>query len=203
MFACAALLALQASLLDPKKPELNLPAPAEFAVKLETSKGDIVLKVTRAWAPKGADRFFNLVKNGYYDETRFYRVLPKYIAQFGIHGDPATAAAWKAAPIGDDPVVQKNLRGTLVFAKGGPDTRTTNLFFNLKDNAALDRSGFAPFAAVTEGLEVMDQLHAGYGDGAPKGRGPGQAKIYDLGNAWLKKDFKDLDFIKTARIVDP
>lgn len=203
MLLCASILALQVSLLDPKKPEFNLPAPAEFTVKLETSKGDIVLKVTRAWAPKGADRFFNLVKNGYYDETRFYRVLPKYVAQFGIHGDPAVAAAWKAAPIGDDPVVQKNLRGTLVFAKGGPDTRTTNLFFNLKDNAALDKSGFAPFAVVTEGLEVMDQLHSGYGDGSPKGRGPGQAKIYELGNAWLKKDFKELDFIKNARIVDP
>ena len=203
MILGAVLLVLQAGLLDPKKPELNLAAPAEFTVKLETPKGDIVLKVTRAWAPKGADRFFNLVKNGYYDETRFYRVLPKYIAQFGIHGDPAVAAAWKGAPIADDPVVQKNARGTLVFAKGGPDTRTTNLFFNLKDNTALDKSGFAPFAVVTEGLEVMDQLHSGYGDGAPKGRGPGQAKIYELGNVWLKKDFKDLDFIKTARIVDP
>ena len=177
-------------------------APAEFKVKLDTTKGDIVLKITREWAPKGADRFHALVKAGYYDDCRFYRVLPKYIAQFGINGTPATAAKWKELPIDDDTVKQKNLRGRLTFAKGGPNTRTTNLFFNLKDNAALDTLGFAPIGEIVEGLELADQLFSGYGDGAPKGRGPNQKKITEEGNAWLQKDFKDLDYIKSAKVLE-
>ncbi len=189
-------------LLDPQSPAVTLTAPAEFKVKLETSKGDIVLKVVRDWAPKGADRFYSLVKNGYYDECRFYRVLPKYIAQVGIHGDPKISGKWHEAPIGDDPVKQKNTRGRVTFAKGGPNSRTTNLFINLRDSTSLDSQGFAPIGEVVEGMEVADQLHSGYGDGAPKGRGPSQKRIYEEGNAWLQKDFKDLDFIKTARIVE-
>ena len=189
-------------LSDPKAPAVNLTAPAEFKVKLETSKGDIVLKVTRDWAPKGADRFFSLVKNGYYDECRFYRVLPKYIAQVGIHGDPKISKKWHEAPIDDDPVKQKNTRGRLTFARGGPNTRTTNVFINLRDSTSLDSQGFAPIGEVVEGMDVADQLHSGYGDGAPKGRGPSQKRIYEEGNAWLQKDFKDLDFIKTAKVVE-
>jgi len=189
-------------LLDPKAPAVNLTAPAEFKVKLETTKGDILLKVTRDWAPKGADRFYNLVKNGFYDECRFYRVLPKYVAQFGIHGDPAVSAKWREVPIDDDPVKQKNTRGRLTFAKAGPNMRTTNLFLNLKDSTALDSQGFAPIGEVVEGMEIADQLHSGYGDGAPKGRGPNQRKIYEEGNALLKKDFKDLDYIKSAKITE-
>jgi len=189
-------------LLDPKSAAVNLTAPAEFKVKLETSKGDVVLKITREWAPKGADRFYSLVKNGFYDECRFYRVLPKYVAQFGIHGDPAVSGKWREVPIDDDPVKQKNTRGRLTFAKSGPNTRTTNLFLNLKDSANLDPQGFAPIGEVVEGMDVADQLHSGYGDGAPKGRGPSQKRIYEEGNAWLKKDFKDLDYIKTAKIVE-
>ena len=189
-------------LLDTKSPAVNLTAPADFKVKLETSKGDIVLHITRDWAPKGADRFYSLVKNGFYDECRFYRVLPKYVAQFGIHGDPTISAKWREVPVDDDPVKQKNTRGRLTFAKSGPNTRTTNLFLNLRDSTSLDSQGFAPIGEVVEGLEIADQLHSGYGDGAPKGRGPSQKKIYEEGNAWLKKDFKDLDFIKTAKIVD-
>jgi peptidyl-prolyl cis-trans isomerase A (cyclophilin A) len=189
-------------LLDPKAPAVNLTAPAEFKVKLETTKGNVVLKVTRDWAPKGADRFFSLVKNGFYDECRFYRVLPKFIAQFGIHGVPAVSAKWRGAPIDDDPPKQKNTRGRLTFAKGGPNARTTNLFINLKDSAALDAQGFAPIGEVIEGMEIVDQLHSGYGDGAPKGRGPSQKRIYEEGNAWLQKDFKDLDFLKSAKIVE-
>ena len=177
-------------------------APAEFKVKLETSKGDIVLKITRDWAPKGADRFYSLVKNGFYDECRFYRVLPKYIAQFGIHGDPAISGKWHEATLDDDPVKQKNTRGRLTFAKGGPNSRTTNLFLNLKDSTSLDSQGFAPIGEVVDGMEIADQLHSGYGDGAPKGRGPSQKKIYEEGNAFLKKDFKDLDFIKSAKIAE-
>lgn len=183
------------ALQDPK-------APAEFKVKLETTKGDIVIKVTRDWAPRGADRLHALVKAGYYDDCRFYRVLPKFIAQFGINGTPATAAKWKEQPIEDDPAKEKNTRGRLTFAKSGPNLRTTNLFINLKDNSALDGQGFAPVGEVVEGLEIADQLFSGYGEGAPKGRGPNQRKIYEEGNAWLQKEFKDLDFIKKATVVD-
>jgi len=183
-------------------PAQDAKAPAEFKVKLETSKGDIVLKITREWAPKGADRFYSLVKNGYYDECCFYRVLPKYIAQVGIHGDPKISLKWHEAAIDDDPVKQKNTRGRVTFAKGGPNSRTTNIFINLKDSTSLDRDGFAPFAEVVDGMDVADQLHSGYGEGAPKGRGPGQKKIYDEGNAYLLKDFKDLDYIKTARVLE-
>jgi peptidyl-prolyl cis-trans isomerase A (cyclophilin A) len=202
--ALTLLLALQdkSPLLDPKSPAVNLTAPAEFKVTLETSKGGLVVKVVRDWAPKGADRLFSLVKNGYYDECRFYRVLPKYIAQVGIHGDPKISAAWHEAPIDDDPVKQKNLRGRVTFAKGGANSRTTNFFINLRDCTSLDSQGFAPIGEVVEGMDVADQLHSGYGDGAPKGRGPSQKRIYEEGNAWLKKDFKDLDYIKSAKIVD-
>ncbi len=189
-------------LLDPKSPAVNLTAPAKFKVRLETSKGDVVLIVVRDWAPKGADRFYSLVKNGFYDDARFYRVLPKFAAQFGIHGDPAISGKWREAPIEDDPVKEKNTRGRVTFAKGGPNSRTTNVFINLKDNASLDGLGFAPIGEVIEGMEIADQLFSGYGDGAPKGRGPSQKKIYEEGNAWLKKEFKDLDTIKTAKIAE-
>jgi peptidyl-prolyl cis-trans isomerase A (cyclophilin A) len=183
-------------------PPQDAKAPAEFKVRLDTSKGDIVLKITRDWAPKGADRFHALVKAGYYDDCRFYRVLPKYIAQFGISGTPATAAKWKELPIDDDPVKQKNTRGRVTFARGGPNTRTTNLFINLKDSTSLDGDGFAPIGEVVEGMDIADQLFSGYGDGAPKGKGPSQKKIYEQGNAWLQKDYKDLDFIKTAKVLE-
>lgn len=188
------LAALLVSLQDAK-------TPAEFKVKLETSKGDIVVKFVRDWAPKGVDRVHELVKAGYYDDCRFYRVMPKYIAQFGINGTPATAMKWKELTIDDDPVKQKNTRGRVVFAKGGPNTRTTNLFINLKDNTSLDGDGFAPVGEVVEGMDIADQLFVS-GDGAPKGRGPSQKKLYEQGNAWLQKDYKDLDFIKTAKVID-
>ena len=204
--ACLLLLAWafqeKGSLLDPKADAVNLTAPAEFKVKLDTSKGAILLKVTREWAPKGADRFYSLVKNGFYDECRFYRVMPKFVAQFGIHGNPKISAAWREARIDDDPVKQKNTRGRVTFAKAGPNSRATNLFINLRDSTSLDSSGFAPIGEVIEGMEIADQLYSGSGDGAPKGKGPAQKKIYEEGNAWLQKDFKDLDFIKTATIVD-
>jgi peptidyl-prolyl cis-trans isomerase A (cyclophilin A) len=183
-------------------PPQDAKAPAEFKVRLDTTKGDIVLKITRDWAPKGADRFHALVKAGYYDDCRFYRVLPKYIAQFGISGTPATAAKWKELPIDDDPVKQKNTRGRVTFARGGPNTRTTNLFINLKDSTSLDGDGFAPIGEVVEGMDIADQLFSGYGDGAPKGKGPSQKKIYEQGNAWLQKDYKDLDYIKTAKVLE-
>ena len=203
-FAAVLLLLFQdkKALEDPKAAAVNLTAPAEFKVKLDTSKGAIVLKVTRDWAPKGADRFYSLVKNGFYDECRFYRVIPKFVAQVGIHGDPKVSGAWREAKIDDDPVKEKNTRGRVTFAKAGPNTRTTNLFINLRDSTSLDSSGFAPIGEVVEGMEIADQLYSGYGDGAPKGKGPAQRKIYEEGNAMLQKDFKDLDYIKTATIVD-
>lgn len=177
-------------------------APDEFRVRLETSQGAIVLRVVREWAPKGADRFHALVRSGYYDDTRFYRVLPKFIAQFGFNGDPKVSIKWRGEKIEDDPVKKKNVRGTLSFAKGEPNSRTTNVFINLKDSASLDSSGFAPFAEVVEGMEVADKLHAGYGDGPPKGRGPSQKRILEEGNAYLDKDFKNLDRITTAKNVE-
>lgn len=171
-------------------------APAEFKVRLETTKGDLVLRVVRDWAPKGADRFHALVKAGAYDDTRFYRVLPKFIAQWGFSGDPKVAKKWLEAKIADDPVRKKNARGTLSFAKGGPDSRTVNVFINLKDNASLDKDGFAPFAEVVEGLEFADQLHSGYGNR------PSQPKIVEQGNAYLDKEFKELDRIKSAKVLE-
>jgi cyclophilin family peptidyl-prolyl cis-trans isomerase len=171
-------------------------APAEFKVRLETSKGDLVVRVVREWAPKGADRFHALVRAGVYDEARFYRVLPKFIAQWGFAADPKVTAKWRDAPIADDPVKKKNLRGTLSFAKGGPHTRTLNVFINLKDNASLDKDGFAPFAEVVEGMEIADQLHSGYGNR------PQQPKIIEQGNAYLDKEYKDLDRIKKATVLE-
>jgi peptidyl-prolyl cis-trans isomerase A (cyclophilin A) len=191
-------------LLDPKSPEMNKTAPAEFKVKFSTSKGDFTVQVTRAWAPNGADRFYNLVKNNYYDEVRFFRVLrtPRpFMAQFGIHGDPKIAAAWMEASIKDDSVTQSNSRGMVTFATAGPNTRTTQIFINYGDNSMLDGQGFSPFAKVVEGMDVVDKLHADYGEGAPQGRGPDQGRIQMEGNAYLKERFPNLDYVKTARVV--
>ena len=190
MIAAAVLLALGAQGAKPD-PE----APAEFKVKLETTKGDIVIKVAREWSPKGADRFHALVTSGAYNDIRFYRVVPKFIAQFGFSGDPKVTAKWRDAKITDDPVKKENVRGTVTFAKSGPDSRTMNVFINLRDNSQLDRDGFSPFGEVLEGMEIADQLHSGYGNG------PQQAKIIEQGNAYLDKEFKDLDTLKKASIV--
>jgi peptidyl-prolyl cis-trans isomerase A (cyclophilin A) len=158
--------------------------------------------VTREWAPRGADRFYNLVKNGFYDDVRFFRVIPNFMAQFGIHGDPAVAAAWRMARINDDPVKQSNKRGFVVFATAGPNTRTTQLFINFKDNAAsLDKQGFAPFGRVVTGMETVDKIYDGYGEGAPRGKGPDQGRAQAEGNAYLSKEFPRLDFIKSATIA--
>jgi peptidyl-prolyl cis-trans isomerase A (cyclophilin A) len=183
---------------------LNETAPETFRAKFETSKGDFVVEVTRAWAPNGADRFYNLVKNGYYDEVRFFRVLGganPFMAQFGIHGDPAVSAVWRGARIPDDPVKGSNTRGMVTFATAGPNTRTTQLFVNYKDNSFLDGQGFSPFGKVIEGMDVVDNLHAGYGEGAPRGAGPDQNKLQSEGNAYLVKEFPKLDHIKKATLL--
>jgi peptidyl-prolyl cis-trans isomerase A (cyclophilin A) len=162
-----------------------------------------VIEVTRAWAPRGADRFYNLVKVGYYDDVAFFRVIDGFMVQFGIHGDPAANLAWHQARIADDPVTQSNKRGMVTYAMAGPDSRTTQLFINFKDNVNLDGQGFAPFGTVVEGLSVVDSLYSGYGEGAPSGLGPEQGRAQAEGNAYLRASFPKLDFIKTARLVTP
>jgi cyclophilin family peptidyl-prolyl cis-trans isomerase len=176
-------------------------APATFNANFDTSKGLFVVTVHRDWAPNGADRFYNLVKNGFYDDVRFFRVIDGFMAQFGIHGNPAVASAWRTAQIKDDPVKQSNKRGFVVFATAGPNTRTTQLFINFGDNTALDKQGFAPFGEVTKGMDVVDKIYNGYGEGAPRGRGPDQGRLQAEGNAYLTKDFPKLDYIKTATIA--
>ena len=178
----------------------NEQAPPTYKVKLDTSKGVVMIDVTRAWAPKGADRFYNLVKSGFFDNARFFRVVSGFMVQFGIAADPKMQAPWRNAPITDDPVTQTNKRGAITFATAGPNTRTTQVFINYGDNARLDKSGFAPFGTVTQGMDIVDKLYAGYGEGAPNGRGPDQSRIQAEGNAYLTRDFTSLDFIKKATI---
>jgi peptidyl-prolyl cis-trans isomerase A (cyclophilin A) len=180
---------------------LNEKAPATYKVKFDTSKGVFVVEVHRDWAPNGADRFYNLVKNGFYNDTRFFRVISGFMVQFGINGDPKLNRVWRDANIKDDPVKASNKRGMITFATAGPDTRTTQVFINFGDNAGLDDQGFAPFGQVVSGMEVVDSLFADYGEGAPRGEGPDQGLIQSQGNAYLKKDFPKLDYIKTATIV--
>lgn len=186
-------------LLEPAT--LTATAPDVYKVRFDTSKGPFVVEVHRAWAPQGADRFYNLVQNRYYDDVRFFRVVSGFMAQFGLSGDPAVNTAWENASIPDDPVVGSNTRGTITFAMAGPNTRTTQVYINLVDNLRLDRMGFAPFGRVIEGMEVVDALHSGYGEGAPRGRGPSQDRIGAEGNAYLTAEFPELDYVKTARIV--
>jgi peptidyl-prolyl cis-trans isomerase A (cyclophilin A) len=179
---------------------LNEKAPPVYKVRFDTSKGAFVIEVHRDWAPNGADRFYNLVKNGFYDDTRFFRVVSGFMVQFGINGDPSIAGQWRGATIKDDPVKQSNKRGYITFATSGPDSRTSQVFINFADNSGLDRQGFSPFGQVTSGMTVVDALFSGYGEGAPSGRGPDQSRIQREGNAYLKKEFPNLDFIKKATI---
>jgi peptidyl-prolyl cis-trans isomerase A (cyclophilin A) len=190
-------------LLNPEDPAVNRTAPPTFKTKFETSKGDFVVQVNREWAPMGADRFFNLVQHGFFDGARFFRVIPGFMAQFGINGDPKVSAAWRNQRIKDDPVKQSNTRGFVSFATSGPNSRTTQLFINYGDNARLDMMGFAPFGRVIEGMEVVEQLYSGYGEGVPQGKGPNQARIQQEGNDYLNREFPRLDYIKKATIVEP
>ncbi|MFN2384077.1 MAG: peptidylprolyl isomerase, partial [Gemmatimonadota bacterium] len=188
-------------LLHPEDPAMNETAPDTFQVRFQTSRGDVVVEVHRDWAPHGADRFYNLVRNGFYDGARFFRVIEGFMAQFGVSGDPAVSAAWRNQRIPDDPVVASNTRGQITFATAGPGTRTTQLFINFGNNAQLDGMGFAPFGTVVSGMDVVDSLHAGYGEGAPRGRGPSQDRLQAEGNAYLERDFPDLDYIVKAEIL--
>jgi peptidyl-prolyl cis-trans isomerase A (cyclophilin A) len=175
-------------------------APATYKARFDTTKGVFVIEVMRAWAPKGADRFYNLVKNGFYDNVRFFRVISGFMVQFGINGDPGVMARWRGAQISDDPVTQSNKRGMVTFAMAGPNTRTSQVFINFNDNSQLDQSGFAPFGRVVSGMNVVDAINAEYGEGAPRGRGPDQSRMQSEGNAYLAKDFPRLDYIKKATI---
>ncbi len=180
---------------------LNEQAPAVYKVNVDTSRGSFVIEVHRDWAPLGADRFYNLVKNGFYDNDRFFRVIAGFMVQFGINGDPKVSAVWREARIKDDPVRQANQRGYISFATAGPNTRTTQVFINFGDNRALDRMGFAPFGRVVSGMDAVDALYSGYGEGAPSGNGPDQQRVQSQGNAYLTKDFAKLDYIKKATIA--
>jgi len=188
------------ALLDPSLAKEK--APDVYKAKFTTTKGDFVIEVTRAWAPQGADRFYNLVKTGYFDETRFFRTVDGFMVQFGIHGDPAVNTKWRNARIPDDAVKQSNKKGYVTFATSGPDSRTTQVFINFVDrNTFLDGMGFAPFGKVIQGMEIVDSLYKGYGEGAPQGKGPDQGRIQSEGNAYLVKDFPKLDGVKTATIL--
>lgn len=189
-----------ASLLNPAA--LNEKAPDVYKAKFETTKGSFVITVTREWAPLGADRFYNLVKNGYYNDCRFFRVISGFMVQFGINGDPKVNSAWRVARITDDPVKKSNTTGYVSFATSGTNSRTTQVFINYADrNSQLDKSGFAPFGKVTEGMSVVESLYADYGDGPPGGSGPDQNLAQTQGNAYLIKSFPKMDYIKSAVIV--
>jgi peptidyl-prolyl cis-trans isomerase A (cyclophilin A) len=180
---------------------LNEKAPHVYKARFQTSKGVFVVEVHRDWAPNGADRFYNLVKNGFYDETRFFRVVSGFMVQFGINGNPTIQAPWRTATIMDDPVRQQsNKRSYITFGTAGPNTRTTQVFINFADNSGLDRQGFSPFGQVISGMNVVDSLFNGYGEGAPSGRGPEQGRIQREGNAYLKTNFPNLDYVKQAII---
>jgi peptidyl-prolyl cis-trans isomerase A (cyclophilin A) len=185
---------------NPNRAKLRTPsqltekAPDTFKARLDTSKGVIVIEVHRDWAPLGADRFYNLVKNGFYDGCRFFRVINGFMAQFGVNGDPSINTAWRGANLRDDPVKQSNKRGFVSYGNAGPNSRTTQLFIGYKDNSYLDASAFAPFGQVVSGMEAADMLFSGYGDM------PDQSRIQAEGNAYLAKSFPKLDFIRKATI---
>ena len=176
-------------------------APPVYKVEFDTSKGPFVVEVHRDWAPNGADRFYNLVKNGFYDDVRFFRVVEGFMAQFGVNGDPKVSTLWREARIKDDPVKVSNKRTFVTFATAGPNTRTTQIFINYGDNSNLDGQGFSPFGQVVAGMKVVDSLYGGYGEGAPGGRGPNQARVQTEGNAYLASAFPNLDYVKKATIV--
>jgi peptidyl-prolyl cis-trans isomerase A (cyclophilin A) len=172
-------------------------APDSFRVAFETTRGNFVVDVIRAWSPRGVDRFHELVNTGYFTDIAFIRVLPGFVAQFGMHGDRAVNERWQDSPIPDDPVVQSNKRGTIVFATSGPNTRGNQFFINYSDNARLDGMGFSPFGRVVEGMSVVDSIYAGYGET------PDQGRVAAEGNAYLRREFPRLDYIKSVRIVGP
>ena len=184
-----------------RKPAPKVVVPEVFRVKFETSQGDFLVEVTRAWAPHGADRFHELVRIGYYKEARVFRVLPHFIAQFGVHRDFNVHDTWRKLVIPDDPPNQKNLRGTMAFAKSGANTRSTEVFVNLADNAALDDQGFVPFGRIVEGMDVPDKFYDGYGEMRPEGKWIDANRVEEETNEYLVQRFPKLDYIKVARVL--
>jgi len=176
---------------------LNEKSPETFDVEFVTTKGNFTVRVNRAWSPLGADRFYNLVKNNYFEEAAFFRVVPNFIVQFGLSADPAVNRVWRSANIKDDPVTQSNKPGYITFATAGPHTRTTQLFINFGNNNFLDTQGFSPFGQVTQGMDIVKKLHSGYGEK------PDQGAITTQGKAYLEKNFPNLDLIKSAAIISP
>lgn len=183
------------SMADEKKDGDEKTVPDVYKVKFETSCGDFVIEVNREWAPVGADRFYELVDMGFYNECRFFRVVPDFMVQFGINGNPKVQKDWRDASIRDDRVRKSNKRGYITFATSGPNSRTSQVFINFKDNSFLDRQGFAPFGEVVEGMDVVDKIYSGYGEK------PDQGEIQSNGNEYLKASFPKLDYIKKATIV--
>jgi cyclophilin family peptidyl-prolyl cis-trans isomerase len=192
-------------LLDPDAPEMNRRAPELFHVRLETSKGVIVIEAHRDWAPHGADRFYNLVQAGYYDDARFFRVIRGCWAQFGINGDPKISNVWRTRTIPDDPRRESNVRDTVAFAFAVPNGRTTQVFINLRDNAAThDPGSFVPFGKVVEGMSVADALNSEYGEAAGSGiRAGKQGPLFQMGNAYLERNFPRLDYIRRTTVGEP
>jgi cyclophilin family peptidyl-prolyl cis-trans isomerase len=187
---------------EPKKaeaPKQDVPAPDVFKVNLDTSKGPVVIEVHKDWAPIGAQHLFELVNRGYYDGDRFFRVTHAYV-QFGVNGDHQVSSIWSSANLRDDPVKEHNVKGMVSYAKIGPNSRTTQLFINMRDNKDLDKQGFAPVGTVTTGMDVVESLYSAYGDMPPRGQGPDPTKIETQGNAYLDSRFPRLDFIKKATI---
>jgi len=174
---------------------LRAKAPDSYKVQFTTTKGNVVIEVHRDWAPLGADRFYNLVRNGFFTDAAFFRVVPNFIVQFGLGPNPAVNKVWQNANFRDDPVKESNKRGTLTFATAGPNTRTTQLFINLKDNAPLDAQGFAPFGTVVEGMDIVDKIYPGYGER------PAQDKITSEGKPYIDKNFPQLDRITAAKVL--
>jgi len=183
-----------------RKPE-KIVVPEVFRVKFETSKGDVIVEATRSWAPRGVDRFHELVRMGYFTESRFFRMVPGFVAQFGVHRDYDVHTVWRTLFIVDDPPQQKNLRGTLAFAQSGPNTRATEIFINLADNAMLDDQNFVPFAKVVQGMDLVDTFYAGYGELRPQGKFIDPGGVEEGANAYIVPRFPKLDYIKRATIL--
>jgi homoserine O-acetyltransferase/O-succinyltransferase len=200
--ACATSGSQASGTVAPSGDSYSAHAPEHFLVRMETSQGPITVSVHRGWAPRGADRFYYLVRNGLLDGERFFRVRANFIAQFGLNGDPAVIAAWKGRAIPDDSVRKSNVRGTLAYAMTGPNTRTTQIYINLANNTQLDAQGFAPFAEITSGMEAADRLYSGYGESAGGGVRAGKQGLIEAGgNAYLTRAFPKLDYIERAVIV--
>ncbi len=190
-------------LLSPDAPEMNRRAPEQFKVRLETTKGNIVIEIRREWAPIGVDRFYNLIREGYYDQSKFFRVVKDRWTQFGINGDPKISKVWRTRTIADEPRRLSNTRGTLAYAFAVPNGRTTQVFFNTRDNSEThDKEPFVPFGRVVEGLDVMDSLYSEYGETSGGGiRAGRQAPLFDEGNAYLAREFPKLDSIIRAVLI--